>query len=69
MLAGDLYIADDPELGRQSSGGMDLMHPYSATSIRAVGRRQHVLRDSLGSIGEGTEIRRPRDAHGDDRST
>jgi hypothetical protein len=38
------------------------MHAYNATSVRAVEVRRHLLRDSLGSIGEGTEIRRPRGA-------
>ena len=59
MLAGDLYIADDPELGEQSSRALDLIQVYNATSVRAVEDRRRLLRDLLGSIGEGTEIRPP----------
>jgi maltose O-acetyltransferase len=59
MLAGDLYIADDPELSEKSSKAMDLMHAYNATSMREVDVRRRLLQDLLGSIGEGTEIRPP----------
>ena len=59
MLAGDLYIADDPELGEQSSRALDLIQVYNATSVRAVEERRRLLRELLGSIGEGTEIRPP----------
>ncbi|HEY9349571.1 MAG TPA: sugar O-acetyltransferase [Acidothermales bacterium] len=59
MLAGDLYIADDPELGEQSSRALELIQVYNATSVRAVEERRRILRDLLGSIGEGTEIRPP----------
>ena len=59
MLTGDLYIADDPELGEQSSRALDLIQVYNATSVRAVEDRRRLLRDLLGSIGEGTEIRPP----------
>jgi maltose O-acetyltransferase len=59
MLAGDLYIADDPELAEQSSRAMDLMQAYNATSVRAVETRRRVLHELLGSVGEGTELRPP----------
>jgi maltose O-acetyltransferase len=59
MLAGDLYIADDPELAEQSSRAMDLMQAYNATSVRAVETRRRLLHELLGSVGEGTELRPP----------
>ncbi len=59
MLAGELYIADDPELGEQSRRALDLMQAYNATSVRAVDARRRLLNDLLGAIGEGTEIRPP----------
>ena len=59
MLAGDLYIADDPELGEQSSRALDLMDSYNATSVRARDERRRLLEELLGSVGEGTEIRPP----------
>ena len=59
MLAGDLYIADDPELAEQNSAALDLMSAYNATSVRQGPLRRRLLEELLGSVGEGTEIRPP----------
>ena len=59
MLAGDLYIADDPEIGEQSAAALDLMAAYNATSVRQAPLRRQLLEQLLGAIGEGTEIRPP----------
>ncbi len=59
MLAGDLYIADDPEIAEHSSAAQDLMAAYNSTSVRQGGLRRRLLEELLGSIGEGTEIRPP----------
>ena len=59
MLAGDLYIADDPELGEASSRALDLVADYNATSVRQGPVRRRLLEELLGAIGEGTEIRPP----------
>jgi maltose O-acetyltransferase len=59
MLAGDLYIADDPEIGEQSAAALDLMAAYNATSVRQGPLRRQLLEQLLGGIGEGTEIRPP----------
>jgi len=59
MLAGDLYIADDPEIGEQSAAALDLMAAYNTTSVRQGALRQQLLEQLLGAIGEGTEIRPP----------
>ena len=59
MLAGDLYIADDPEIGEASTAALDLMTAYNATSVRQAPLRRQLLERLLGSIGEGTEIRPP----------
>lgn len=59
MLAGDPYIADDPELGEASSRSLDLMAAYNASSVRQGPLRRRLLEELLGSIGEGTEIRPP----------
>jgi maltose O-acetyltransferase len=59
MLAGDLYIADDPELGERSSAALDLMDTYNRTSVRQAPVRRHLLEALLGAVGEGTEIRPP----------
>ena len=59
MLAGDLYIADDPEIGEQSAAALDLMTAYNATTVRQAPLRRQLLEELLGSIGESTEIRPP----------
>ena len=59
MLAGDLYIADDPELGAASTRALDLADAYNATTVRQGPLRRRLLEELLGSIGEGTEIRPP----------
>jgi maltose O-acetyltransferase len=59
MLAGDLYIADDPELAEASSRALDLADAYNATSVRQRRLRRRLLEELLGAIGEGTEIRPP----------
>lgn len=59
MLAGDLYIADDPELGEAALRAFDLMDEYNATPIRNFDERRRLLADMLGEVGEGVEIRPP----------
>ena len=59
MLAGDLYIADDPELAAQNQAALDLMDAYNATSVRQGPLRRRLLEELLGWVGEDTEIRPP----------
>ena len=59
MIAGDLYIADDPELGAASTRALDLADAYNATTVRQGPLRRRLLEELLGSVGEGTEIRPP----------
>jgi maltose O-acetyltransferase len=59
MLAGDLYIADDPELAEHNLRAMELMEAFNATPARAGDERRRLLKELLGSIGEDTEIRPP----------
>lgn len=59
MLAGDPYLADDPELAEASARALDLMAAYNATSVRQAPLRRAMLEELLGSIGEGTELRPP----------
>ncbi|MGY1615443.1 sugar O-acetyltransferase [Geodermatophilus sp. SYSU D00691] len=59
MLAGDLYIADDPELAEAGARALDLAAAYNATTVRQDALRRQLLEELLGSIGEGTEIRPP----------
>jgi maltose O-acetyltransferase len=59
MMAGDLYIADDPELAELSSRALDLAAAYNATTVRQAALRRSMLEELLGSVGEATEIRPP----------
>lgn len=59
MVAGDLYLADDPEIGEASAAALDLQGAYNQTSARQGPLRRALLEKMLGSIGPGTEIRPP----------
>lgn len=59
MLAGDLYIADDPEIFEAANTSLDLMAAFNATSSRQGPLRKRLLESLLGSMGEGTDIRPP----------
>ncbi|WP_369256815.1 sugar O-acetyltransferase [Geodermatophilus amargosae] len=59
MLAGDPYIADDPEIAEAAAAALDLAAAYNATTMRQRPLRRHLLEQLLGSVGEGTEIRPP----------
>ena len=59
MLAGDPYIADDPELGELSARALDVAAAYNATSVRQASLRRRLLEELLGAVGEGTELRPP----------
>jgi maltose O-acetyltransferase len=59
MLAGELYIADDPEIAEASAVALDLMAAYNATTARQGPLRRELLERLFGSIGERTELRPP----------
>ncbi|MGW3708759.1 sugar O-acetyltransferase [Streptomyces albogriseolus] len=59
MLAGDLYIADDPEIGRRLERATRLAARYQATYLDERDQAKAVLAELLGSVGEDVEIRPP----------
>lgn len=59
MLAGDLYIADDPELAEDSLRAMSLIEKFNESKARDPGGRRRILEDLLGNFGEDSEIRPP----------
>ncbi len=59
MLAGELYIADDPELTRESVRAANLTAEYNATAADDRAERERLLHDLLGSVGKDTVIRPP----------
>ncbi|HEX7224911.1 MAG TPA: sugar O-acetyltransferase [Candidatus Limnocylindria bacterium] len=59
MLRGDLYIADDPELARDSIRCDRLLAAYNATRADEGDERRRILGQLLGSVGERVAIRPP----------
>src|SRR4051812_29907162 len=59
MLAGDLYIADDPELARDSQRAMALTEEFNRPPASDPEGRRRLLSELLGAYGEGSEIRPP----------
>lgn len=59
MLAGDLYLADDPDLREAMLRAMDLMDAFNATSARNPDEQRRLLTELLGAIGEDTYLRPP----------
>jgi maltose O-acetyltransferase len=59
MLAGDWYIADDPELVAERQRAATLVHQFNTSDPADPETRQAVLRELLGLLGEGADIRPP----------
>ncbi len=59
MLGGDLYRANDPELERESLRAMELVEQFNHSAADDTGRRQRILAQLLGALGDGTEVRPP----------
>src|ERR1700743_3018280 len=59
MLAGDLYVADDPELGAAVARGTRLADEYNALAPRDPEAAREILASLLGGLGEETVVRAP----------
>ncbi len=59
MLAGELYLADDPELAAEALHAAVLSERYNATSAADPEARRAILAELLGAVGEGVEVRPP----------
>lgn len=59
MLAGELYLADDPEIAADRQRAAVLMERFNASSAGEPQRRTELLRELLGSLGEGVDVRPP----------
>lgn len=59
MLAGDPYLADDPELVAEARRAHELLHRFNATRPADESERRRILEELLGAVGEGAEIRPP----------
>ncbi|HJV09035.1 MAG TPA: sugar O-acetyltransferase, partial [Acidimicrobiales bacterium] len=58
-LAGDLYIADDPELAAESLRARQLLDRFNRAPAEAAADRRRILGELLGAFGEESEIRPP----------
>ncbi|MFF1490269.1 sugar O-acetyltransferase [Streptomyces sp. NPDC058319] len=59
MLAGDLYIADDPEIARRQQRAVRLAYRYQAAYAEDAQAARPLLAELLGSLGDGAEARPP----------
>jgi maltose O-acetyltransferase len=59
MLAGELYLADDPDLVRDSQRAMTLTHRLNAADPNDASLRRELLTELLGAFGAESEIRPP----------
>jgi maltose O-acetyltransferase len=59
MLAGELYIADDPTLARDSKRAQRLTHLINTSDPTDHDRQRALLTELLGAFGDASEIRPP----------
>ncbi|MFE0809698.1 sugar O-acetyltransferase [Streptomyces sp. NPDC058794] len=59
MRAGDLYIADDPEITRRQQRAVRLAARYQAAYAEDAGAARPVLAELLGSLGVDAHVRPP----------
>jgi maltose O-acetyltransferase len=59
MLAGDAYIADDPELARELDRAALLTAQFNAAPADDHAARDRILHALLGAVGAGTVVRPP----------
>jgi maltose O-acetyltransferase len=59
MLAGELYIADDPELAAELGRAQRLTHRINTTDPTATEELRALFAELLGELGDGAEIRPP----------
>jgi len=60
MLAGDLYIADDdPQIAADHVRAMRLLEEFNRSAPDSPAERERLLRQLLGTLGEGSVIRPP----------
>jgi maltose O-acetyltransferase len=57
MLRGELYVADDPELTAGHARAQEILERFNATRHDEQGERDRLLRELLGSAGEGVVVK------------
>ena len=59
MLAGELYLADDPVLAEEQGRAAGLLDRFNQTGVDDAAERHGLLLELLGELGEGSEIKPP----------
>ncbi|WP_084077679.1 sugar O-acetyltransferase [Demequina sp. NBRC 110057] len=59
MLAGDLYIADDPEIARLHHRGVSLADGYHRADVAGDPAARDILAELVGSLGDGAHVNPP----------
>jgi len=59
MLAGDLYIAHDPELKKDNKKAKKLLREFNQTTEEQIPRRQEILKDLFKKVGNEPYIEPP----------
>jgi maltose O-acetyltransferase len=59
MLAGELYLADDPVLAAEAARAQELQERYNAARHDEQELRDSLLRELLGEVGEDVVVRPP----------
>ncbi|MGW8064017.1 sugar O-acetyltransferase [Streptomyces ziwulingensis] len=59
MLAGDLYVADDPEIARRQQQAVRLAARYHAAYVEDAAAARPILAELLGSLGAEAHVRPP----------
>jgi maltose O-acetyltransferase len=59
MLAGELYLADDPVLAEEQARASRLVDRFNHTGVDDGAERHGLLLELLGQFGEGSEIKPP----------
>jgi maltose O-acetyltransferase len=59
MMAGEPYVAADPELGEMTLRAQALLHAFNSSHPSAAGERREVIRKLFGAVGSGFDVRPP----------
>ena len=59
MLAGELYLASDPELFKMHLHAQNLLHRFNQSQPNAIEQRELLLQQLFGEIGAGCEVKPP----------
>jgi maltose O-acetyltransferase len=59
MLAGEPYVAADPELGEMNMRAQALLHAFNSSHPSEAGRRREIIRSLFGAVGHDFDIKPP----------